>query len=261
MDLLELNNTMLFFDNDYIVSKTKSIINTSTNEQQLPVHSNDINFIPPANVHKLITSQIKRPVKSEGEYRDSINEKLSNMNMSLPTPIIYNNSSTNSTNSTHTQFTRNNDYQQNEYQQTEYKNPDNHQTDARQHINTKIDRFIFDNPVAHMNANMNANMNSSMNASMNASMKDTRMVIQDSSKDYYRQTSNNRISQYSLLARSSNIPIALANMSVNDFYANMNIPKFTQTTNPQQQQQPQPDTINKNCNNVFYSEFPVMSNK
>ena len=47
------------------------------------------------------------------------------------------------------------------------------------------------------------------------------MVIQDSSKDYYRQTSNNRISQYSLLARSSNIPIALANMSVNDFYANM----------------------------------------
>ena len=48
------------------------------------------------------------------------------------------------------------------------------------------------------------------------------MVIQDSSKDMYRQEANSRMSQYSPLTRASNVPINIANMSVNDFYANMN---------------------------------------
>ena len=51
--------------------------------------------------------------------------------------------------------------------------------------------------------------------------KDTRMVIQDSSKDFYRQSANERMSNYSPMSRASNIPIGMASMSVNDFYSNM----------------------------------------
>ena len=41
-------------------------------------------------------------------------------------------------------------------------------------------------------------------------------------KDFYRQSANDRMSQYSPLSRAANIPIHMANMSVNDFYSNMN---------------------------------------
>jgi hypothetical protein len=55
------------------------------------------------------------------------------------------------------------------------------------------------------------------------------MVIQDSSKDFYRQEANSRLSQYSPLSRASNIPIDIANLSVNDFYSNQpNQPNISQ---------------------------------
>jgi hypothetical protein len=95
--------------------------------------------------------------------------------------------------------------------------------DYRQNMNNKLDGFIFDNPIATgfnpvlQNSNNNYN-NSNENQGQ---QKDTRMVIQDSSKDYYRQSANERMSNYSPMSRASNIPIGMASMSVNDFYSNM----------------------------------------
>jgi hypothetical protein len=65
------------------------------------------------------------------------------------------------------------------------------------------------------------------------------MVIQDSSKDYYRQEANSRMAQYSPLSRASNIPINIANMSVNDFYSNMSQSSPQSQTQSQTQMQTQ----------------------
>jgi hypothetical protein len=89
--------------------------------------------------------------------------------------------------------------------------------DYRQNMNNKLDNFIFDNPNA---SSFNSILQSQGHT--HKQTKDTRMVIQDSNKDYYRQEANNRLLQYSPLSRASNIPINIANMSVNDFYSNMN---------------------------------------
>jgi hypothetical protein len=89
---------------------------------------------------------------------------------------------------------------------------DEKRIDYRQNMNTKVGGFIFDNP----NAN---NFNPVINQFQ--PNRDTRMVIQDSSKDYYRQEANSRMAQYSPLSRASHVPITIANMSVNDFYSNM----------------------------------------
>lgn len=97
--------------------------------------------------------------------------------------------------------------------------------DYRQNMNNKLDGFIFDNPIA---TNYNpilqnsSNINNINNMNGNQGMqKDTRMVIQDSSKDFYRQSANERMSNYSPMSRASNIPIGMASMTVNDFYSNM----------------------------------------
>ena len=109
---------------------------------------------------------------------------------------------------------------------TGYHRIDEKKTDYRQNINNKLDNMIFDNPSAQSSLNpillQNSNSNGNNNINHNHLQKDTRMVIQDSNKDYYRQSSNERMSQYSPLSRSSNIPIHMANMSVNDFYSNSN---------------------------------------
>ena len=91
---------------------------------------------------------------------------------------------------------------------------DEKRIDYRQKMNNKIDNFIFENPNA-------TPFNPILHQHPTSFQRDTRMVIQDSSKDYYRQESNSRMSQYSPLSRASNVPINIANMSVNDFYANM----------------------------------------
>ena len=102
---------------------------------------------------------------------------------------------------------------------------DEKRIDYRQNMNSAVGNFIFDNPNA-------ARYNPQQVAyNPNGYARDTRMVIQDSSKDIYRQEANSRMAQYSPLARASHVPINIANMSVNDFYANMN------PANQSQQQQ------------------------
>ena len=92
--------------------------------------------------------------------------------------------------------------------------------DYRQNMNSKLGDFRFDNPNSiEPNPIL---LQAQANQNIYGQTKDTRMVIQDSNKDYYRQSSNDRMTQYSPLSRASNIPISIANMSVNDFYANMN---------------------------------------
>lgn len=101
---------------------------------------------------------------------------------------------------------------------------DEKRIDYRQNMNSAFGNFIFDNPnAARYNPQQIAH-------NPNGYARDTRMVIQDSSKDIYRQEANSRMAQYSPLARASHVPINIANMSVNDFYANMN------STNQSQQQ-------------------------
>jgi len=101
--------------------------------------------------------------------------------------------------------------------------------DYRQNMNNKIDNFIFNNPYENKYVNpilLAARNNSNNN---NGVHRDSRMVIQDSSKDFYRQEANSRLSQYSPLSRASNIPIDIANLSVNDFYSNQsNQPNISQ---------------------------------
>ena len=99
---------------------------------------------------------------------------------------------------------------------TGYHRMDEKRIDYRQNMNSKVGDFIFDNPNA-------ARYNPQQVAyNPNGYARDTRMVIQDSSKDIYRQEANSRMAQYSPLARASHVPCNIANMSVNDFYANMN---------------------------------------
>ena len=99
---------------------------------------------------------------------------------------------------------------------TGYHRMDEKRIDYRQNMNSKVGDFIFDNPnAARYNPQQVAH-------NPNGYARDTRMVIQDSSKDIYRQEANSRMAQYSPLARSSHVPGNIANMSVNDFYANMN---------------------------------------
>ena len=113
---------------------------------------------------------------------------------------------------------------------TGYHRIEEKKTDYRQNMNYKLDNMIFDNPNAILSPHpilqqINNNGKTQGNTQGNTQghyQKDTRMVIQDSNKDYYRQSSNERMSQYSPLSRSSNIPIHMANMSVNDFYGNNN---------------------------------------
>lgn len=123
-----------------------------------------------------------------------------------------------------------NDTTNNKINDTGYHRIEEKKSDYRQNMNNKIDGMIFDNPNAlPMNPILQQGMNDNSNGN-NYYQKDTRMVIQDSNKDYYRQSSNDRMSQYSPLSRAANIPIHMANMSVNDFYANMN-PNMNPTIN------------------------------
>lgn len=114
---------------------------------------------------------------------------------------------------------QNNQNNQIKINDTGFHKVDEKRIDYRQNMNNKIDNFIFENPNA---TPFNPILQQAQ--SQNSFQRDTRMVIQDSSKDYYRQESNSRMSQYSPLSRASNVPINIANMSVNDFYANMQIP-------------------------------------
>ena len=135
----------------------------------------------------------------------------------------------NTPNSTSSQHTNTQPIMANKVNDTGYHRKEEMKTDYRQNINNKLDDMIFNNPNAipinpilqHYNA-YNGNGNGNGNGNYSNLQKDTRMVIQDSNKDFYRQSANDRMSQYSPLSRAANIPIHMANMSVNDFYSTMN---------------------------------------
>lgn len=147
-----------------------------------------------SNSNILNTTQIKRPHKSD-EHRDFINSKLSNLNMFNP--------ETNEQPPNMMPIANNiiNDKR----------------IDYREKMNNKLDNFIFDNP------NAIPLDNPIYKPQTNTNIRDSRMIIQGSNKDFYRQEANNRMAHYSPLSKASNAPITMANMSVNDFYSNQYI--------------------------------------
>jgi hypothetical protein len=245
MDLEELNRQMQLLSNEFTNNYTNS---KNTNQNNLDGGSN----IPGGNnisSNPISTIQIKKTVKS-GEQRTDMNEKLNNMKMSLP---MQNQQPPQHLLSPHSfitpQFSRNIDNVDNNQQTALANRHFNNQggllpqlanvddidnsncgssnniqkdkrIDYRQNINNKLDNFIFDNPNATQFNPVINQYNNQVNNQDN-SFRDSRMVIQDSNKDYYRQEANSRMASYSPLSRASNVPINMANMSVNDFYANM----------------------------------------
>ena len=195
MDLEELNRQMNTLDNDFALNG--SYKNSSIQKKD--------------NIIK--TEQIKRPYKTDA-HRNEINEKLISMiNMQLPQPQ------------------NEGSFMNNMVPLFDITNPNTSITNAdkridyRQNMNTRIDNFIFDNPnptapnpILQQHLLQQTQLNQMNNG--NGFYKDSRMIIQDSNKDYYRNEANNRLSQYSPLSRSYNAPISIANLSVNDFYNN-----------------------------------------
>ena len=106
----------------------------------------------------------------------------------------------------------------NKYNESGYNKVEEKKIDYRQNMNNKLDNFIFNNP----NAIEPNPILMQQNYNKYGQTKDTRMIIQDSNKDFYRQSANDRMSQYSPLSRASNMPISIASMTVNDFYSNLN---------------------------------------
>ena len=115
--------------------------------------------------------------------------------------------------------TQNDQNMTNKINDTGFHRKDEKKIDYRQNMNTKLDDMIFDNPNA---LPLNPILQNSNDNNNNNMKKDTRMIIQDSNKDFYRQSSNNRMSHYSPLSKAAHLPIHMANMSVNDFYSGMN---------------------------------------
>jgi len=173
----------------------------------------------------------------------------------------------------------------NKYNESGYHKVEEKKIDYRQNMNNKLDTFIFDNPNA---VEINPILQQAQMQKQYGQTKDTRMVIQDSSKDFYRQSANDRMSQYSPLSRASHMPISMANMSVNDFYSNMQgnsiphsnkdemnsrIDNYTPLAKTMQYQKQNVDNnvqlppkftpidnINGKLNNVVFKDLPVMSN-
>ena len=135
----------------------------------------------------------------------------------------------------------------NKYNENGYSKVEDKKIDYRQKMNNKLDNFIFDNP----NAIEPNPILIQHNNNKYGQTKDTRMIIQDSNKDYYRQSANDRMSQYSPLSRASNMPISMASMTVNDFYSNMNGNMNSNTNSNQSisQIKSNKDTLNSRIDN------------
>jgi hypothetical protein len=227
MDLEELNKQMNMFNVDYYKEPTTlPSQNTRHQEEQWKKQQmvdyqqriNEINFTPPngngisndmSNPETILAvQQIKRPTKSDST-RNEINSKMAALNSFLPPsqPPAHSQPHLNSQQNAHTQPL-----------QLERK------TDYRQNVNSRIDNFIFDNPIPIkpnpilQQYEQQYQQQNITGQSGNGFYRDSRMVIQDSNKDFYRQEANNRMAEYSPLSRASNCPISMANLSVNDFY-------------------------------------------
>jgi len=142
----------------------------------------------------------------------------------------------------------------NKYNESGYHKVEEKKMDYRQNMNSKLDNFIFDNPNA-VEPNPILQQEKT-NQNYFGQTKDTRMVIQDSNKDYYRQSANDRMSQYSPLSRASNMPIAMASMSVNDFYSNLN---SGQPGQPGQQSQSPIEPTNKDMMNSRIGNYSPLA--
>jgi hypothetical protein len=134
----------------------------------------------------------------------------------------------------------------NKYNDSGFHKIDEKKIDYRQNMNSKLDNFIFDNPNA---LPPNPILQQNNNQNPYGQSKDTRMVIQDSNKDYYRQSANDRMSTYSPLSRASNMPISIASMSVNDFYSNMQGNQLFPSNNNQSSEPTNKDAMNSRMDN------------
>jgi hypothetical protein len=265
-DLNELNKQMIFFQNDYNISPQCNIndvnfpsqikqsisnelnittqikrptrsgehrdeINAKMSQMNLSMPRSDLNTQPNMNI--MVNSR-NNSVYSNGNNLQEEGNNLSKKSVlnSSETKLAsyYNNNFDtlqNGNNVMHS-TTRNNNLLS--IQNDNCYNPiEEKKMDYRQSMNNKIDNFIFNNPCEsnYVNPILLASRNNSINN--NCIHRDSRMVIQDSNKDFYRQEANNRLSQYSPLSRASNIPIDIANLSVNDFYSNQsNQPNISQ---------------------------------
>ena len=145
----------------------------------------------------------------------------------------------------------------NKYNESGYHKVEEKKMDYRQNMNSKLDNFIFDNPNA-VEPNPILQQEKT-NQNYFGQSKDTRMVIQDSNKDYYRQSANDRMSQYSPLSRASNMPIAMASMSVNDFYSNLTSVQPGQPGQPGQQSQSPIEPTNKDMMNSRIGSYSPLA--
>ena len=240
-----LNST--YFEPDIYNSQSQSP--DMLNKQMHQTTRNNSNYVN--NINNLQSSQSrnsqKDPSNQSNNFANYYNHNFSTLQTNKNTQMQYSNLDNaledeynlqNTQNKQNTHNTHNsgitminarnmysiNDFSQdsipnNKIHDTGYHRIEEKKTDYRQNMNNKIDTMIFDNPNA---SSLNPILQRNNSGHSNGFQKDTRMVIQDSNKDYYRQSSNERMSQYSPLSRSSNIPIHMANMSVNDFYGNSN---------------------------------------
>lgn len=224
MSLDQLNKELLSLQNDY-------------NQHQ----NNTINFQEINNTIK--TDQIKRANKS-GDHRIEFNDRLTNLKMQsiypqeAPNFMIMNNnlSSRDYNHSIVNEFESQHpfkqqqaiyDYQQNYQQQIQKNNPNMNKfhefgyyktssksidKDYRENINTKIDNFIFDNS--------GYNIPPLIKHDINNNFVDHRVQLQDSSRSLYRDQANERMSMYSPLSRSANVPISLFSSNINQTQSN-----------------------------------------
>lgn len=257
MDLEDLNKQMNMFNVDYYKEPaTIQSQNTRQHEEQWKKqqmadyqqrineinftqhNGNGINSINPDNPETILAAQqIKRPTKSD-TTRNEINSKMAALNSFLPPqpPSQFQHHQQ--------QHLPQNLQSLNQSQNLPQYQPQNQtqhlerKTDYRQNVNSRIDNFIFDNPIPvkphpilqQFEQQYQQHQNGNTGQSGNGFHRDSRMVIQDSNKDFYRQEANNRMAEYSPLSRASNCPISMANLSVNDFY-NSNPSGNTQLNN------------------------------
>ena len=191
------NNFANYYNNNFETLQTHK--NTQSKYSNIPNESYDLQYNQMNNNNNINQENTRSPENTHNSGISMLNARNMYSLNDFSQDTTMNNSSSN------------------KIHDTGYHKIEEKKTDYRQNINSKLDNMIFDNPNASVSSNPILNQRNN-----NMFQKDTRMVIQDSNKDYYRQSSNERMSQYSPLSRSSNIPIHMANMSVNDFYSTMN---------------------------------------
>ena len=218
------NNFANYYNNNFETLQTHK--NTQSKYSNIPNESYDLQYNQMNNNNNINQENTRSPENTHNSGISMLNARNMYSLNDFSQDTTMNNSSSN------------------KIHDTGYHKIEEKKTDYRQNINSKLDNMIFDNPNASVSSNPILNQRNN-----NMFQKDTRMVIQDSNKDYYRQSSNERMSQYSPLSRSSNIPIHMANMSVNDFYSNMNTEDSKQLIEEEHKKLNTKEMMNNRLNN------------